>query len=181
MSIGCDATLELFAEELRQLWRTGIKINDKVYRVAIVNGIFDGRGFEQVTKTQGGGSNAGCNTCDFQGVSFGKSVTYPFYSRYLPINDLRRLKRPLQVPNASLMYNLRHEQENPPVDRTYAEYIADGRAFEANRDKSIKSINGVKGVWAFDVLPYAHKIHKTKVTINLYIVFTLCLHCRYIT
>ena len=65
----------------------------------------DGRGFEQVTKTQGGGSLAGCNSCHFPGFRFAQTCVYPFYSQYLPADDTRRLKRPLRIPNSALMYN----------------------------------------------------------------------------
>ncbi len=65
---GCNVTLEIFAEKLKQLWSTGIWIGKITYRVELVNGIWDGRGYEQVTKTQGGGSHKGCNACDFSRV-----------------------------------------------------------------------------------------------------------------
>ena len=48
-----DVTLEIFAKELVELWNPGIHINGTVYRVGIISAIFDGKGFEQVTKTQG--------------------------------------------------------------------------------------------------------------------------------
>ena len=80
-----DVTLEIFANELVELWNPGITINGIVYRVGIISAIFDGKGFEQVTKTQGSASLQGCNACDFPGFWFGHgksgSVVYPFYSR----------------------------------------------------------------------------------------------------
>ena len=83
----------------------------------MVNGIWDGKGFEQVTKTQGGSSLIGCNACTFPGISFAHTVVYPFYSRYLPFNDPRRLKRPTQiVKNYKLMYNYRDEILGIPKD-----------------------------------------------------------------
>jgi hypothetical protein len=104
-------TLELFAKELVELWDPGIMFNGTVYRVGVVSAIFDGKGFEQVTKTQGSVSLQGCNACNFPGVWFGHgksgSVVYPYYSRYLDINDPRRLKRPLRVPHCNAMYNLK--------------------------------------------------------------------------
>ena len=84
MFIGCDVTLEIFAEELMELWSPGIKVNNVIYRIGLVNGIWDGKGFEQVTKTQGTGSHRGCNACEFTGITFAHSVCYPFYSKYLP-------------------------------------------------------------------------------------------------
>lgn len=81
-----DVTLEIFANELVELWNPGITINGIVYRIGLVSAIFDGKGFEQVTKTQGSASLEGCNACDFPGFWFGHgksgSVVYPFYSRY---------------------------------------------------------------------------------------------------
>ena len=95
-----------------------------------MNGIFDGKGFESVTKTQGSCSKSGCNACNFKGIKFGSaqygSVVYPFYNRYLPRNDSRRLRRPMRVPNCNDMYNIREETELPPTNRTYMDYIRDG-------------------------------------------------------
>ena len=117
-----DVTLELFAKELVELRNPGITINGTVYRVGVVSASFDGKGFEQVTKTQGSVSLQGCNACDFRGVWFGHgksgSVVYPYYSRYLDINDPRRLKRPLRIPNSNAMYNLTTEVEVAPVDKS---------------------------------------------------------------
>ena len=134
-----------------------------MYRVGLVNGIWDGKGFEQVTKTQGGGSHKGCNACDFPGTTFAHTVCYPFYSKFLPTHDPRRLQRPPRiVPNYSLLYNLRNEVEEQPSFFDYDDYIASGIEFKDREDKRILAINGVKGVWAFDVLPYARFIWMTK-------------------
>ena len=95
-------------------------INGKIYRIGLVNGIWDGKGFEQVTKTQGGGSLKGCNSCDFPGITFAGTRVYPFYSRYLPLNDPRRLKRPPRgIENHSLMFNLRNEDLGTPAGVKY--------------------------------------------------------------
>ena len=87
-------TLEIFAQELIGLWEPGIVVDG----VALINEIFDGKGLESVTKTQGSCSLEGCNACQFGGIRFGDSrygsVVYPFYSSYLPLNDPKRLKRP---------------------------------------------------------------------------------------
>ena len=158
--------MNIFALELLSLCNEGINVGDVKYRFAIVNGIFDVKGFEQVTKTQGSYSQDGCNACNFQGYSFGegsrKSVIYPFYNQYLPMNDSRRKKRPTQVRHSSVMYNVRDETLPPPINRTYADYIRDGNTFLTSPDREIKHINGVKGIWAFDILPYASMIVKTK-------------------
>jgi hypothetical protein len=60
------------------------------------------------------------------------------------------------------MYNLRTEIEQPPEMFHYPTYKRDGLEFDQRIDKRIKAVNGVKGVWALDVLPYAHKIWMTK-------------------
>ena len=72
------------------------------------------------------------------------------------------MKRPpREVPNYSLMYNLRTEVDpKPPIFR-YDQYIADGIEFNNRQDRKILAINGVKGVWAFHVLPYAAHIYMT--------------------
>ena len=158
--------MSLFAKELLSLWVEGIKLRSVTYRFGIVNGIFDGKGFEQVTKTQGSCSHEGCNACNFSGYSFGsghkQSVVYPFYNQYLPSGDSRREKRPTQVQHSSLLYNIRDETLPPPINRTYADYIRDGQAFQNRLDTDLKHVNGVKGIWAFDILPYAFMIVKTK-------------------
>ena len=55
-----DVTLEVFAKELRELWDPGIIVNGIMYRVGVVSAIFDGKGFDQITKTQGSVSLEGC-------------------------------------------------------------------------------------------------------------------------
>ncbi len=110
LTLGSNVTLEIFAEELKQLWSSGIQIGDVTYRIGLVNGIWDGRGFEQVTKTQGGGSHKGCNACDFPGTSFAHTVCYPFYSRFLTPEDPRRLQRPPRiVPYHSILKRARRK------------------------------------------------------------------------
>ena len=51
--LGCDATLTVFVKELKCLWSLGMLVDDIYYRIALVFGIWDGRGFEKVTLTQG--------------------------------------------------------------------------------------------------------------------------------
>ena len=162
-NIGCDATLQIFSEELKELWNPGILIGNVIYRIGLVNGIWDGKGFEQVTKTQGGSSLRGCNACEFPGITFAGTRVYPFYSRYLHSDDPRRLKRPPRtVSHHQLMYNYRTEIDEEPKLFDYDEYIADGIEFTNRDDTKVLAVNGVKGVWAFGDLPYGHKIWMTK-------------------
>ncbi len=95
----------------------------------MVNGIWDGRGFEQVTKTQEAGSLAGCNVCHFLGVRFANTNVYPHYNQYLPVDDTRRLRRPIRVPNHSAMYNMQRQVAGPPAERSYEKYILNGESF----------------------------------------------------
>jgi Domain of unknown function (DUF4218) len=77
--------------------------------------------------------------------------------------DPRRLQRPPRiVPNYSLLFNLRHETGLKPAFFKYDEYIASGEQFNDREDRRILAINGVKGVWAFHVLPYARYIWMSK-------------------
>ena len=56
----------MLCEELKLLWEHGIKWNGVTWRVAVINGIWDGKGFESVTKTMGSNSAHGCNVCNCQ-------------------------------------------------------------------------------------------------------------------
>ena len=150
-------------EELKCLWNPGLTVNGILYRCGLVSGIWDGKGYEKVTKTQGGSSGAGCNTCEFPGVYLAKTEVYPFASMYCPAGDPRRLKRPpFPVKHHRIKYNLQDEFRLCPRLRTYTDYLRDGRAFLNRPKKSILAVNGVKGIWAFDELPYAHMIWKCK-------------------
>ena len=159
--------------ELIPLWTEGIIHKGTKYRVAIVNAIFDGKGYEKVTHTQGGASLEGCNACDFGGYSFASTVTYPLYSRYTELNDPRRQKRP--APN---MYNIHVENQPAPTNRSYEDYVTDATLVEL---EGLKHSNGVKGMWALHVLPYAAHIVKTKDVAHCcyHIVEVICLlyHC----
>ena len=115
--------MELMIQELQLLWDYGIKVNGVTWRVALVNGIWDGKGFEQVTATMGAGSTKGCNVCDFEGVRFGQTTKYPFYARYAELDDSRRNKRPTGVPNSTVMWNVETTNLPRPRNRTYATYL----------------------------------------------------------
>ena len=147
-------------QELQLLWKHGIIVNGVCWRVAIVNGIWDGKGYEQVTKTMGSNSSHGCNTCDFYGVYFGKTQKYPFYYRYSNLDDSRRLKRPTGVPNSSHMYNIETLITKKPTIRSYKQYVAQGQ--EVQNGVITAASVGINGVWLFHALPYAHLIHPTK-------------------
>ena len=158
--LGQDATIQVMVEELKLLWKFGITVNGICWRVAIVNGIWDGKGYEKVTKTMGSGSINGCNVCDFHGIYFGHTQKYPFYYRYTNQGDSRRLKRPTGVQNASSMYNLESNVHTKPKVRTYAEYIHRGKLVE-NEEVPAKDV-GINGIWYFNILPYSHLLHPTK-------------------
>ncbi len=68
--LSANVTLEIFAKEFKKLCSSGISIEGITYRIGVVNGIWDGRGFDQVTKTQGGASLAVCNSYHFPGFRF---------------------------------------------------------------------------------------------------------------
>jgi hypothetical protein len=115
-------------------------------------------------------------------MTFANTVCYPFYSRFLHADDPRRLKRPPRVvAHHTLLYNLRNEESGPPTAFNYETYISDGLEFINRVDKRIKAVNGVKGIWAFSDLPYAHKIWMTKDrmhTANHVVVDTLSMMSR---
>ena len=80
---GNNYSLRLLVQDLNELWIKGIIIDDVTYKFAIVNAVWDGAAFQDVTRTQGSKSLAGCNVCTFEGVTFADRVVYPSYSRYV--------------------------------------------------------------------------------------------------
>lgn len=128
-------------QELQMLWEHGIKVDGVTWRVALVNGIWDGKGFEQVTKTMGSGSAKGCNVCDFGGIVFGQTEKYPFYARYAPQDDPRRLKRPTGVPNSTVMWNVQATDEPRPRNRTYATYLRQCERVENGKNQPNCTLN----------------------------------------
>jgi hypothetical protein len=78
----------------------------------------------------GGSSDHGCQACNFEGVWFGETMKYPYYSRYTSLNDPRRLRRPTGVPNHSKMYNLCTETNPTPKKRTNDTYIKEATRVE---------------------------------------------------
>jgi hypothetical protein len=165
---GTDAALILFARELLDMWNNPIKQNRepyKTYRLALLQIIADGPGLCKITHTTGASAYHGCNLCDFGGEAFGKGTYCYSYRRYLPINHPLRMRRQLH----GLQFDS-NETRQIPVDRSYATFHADGMEADrrravvlSNNSGSLKKANevvvgGVKGVWAFDMLPYAADI-----------------------
>ena len=62
-----DASIALMVKEILLLWTHGIRCDGVTWKVALINGVWDGKGFEQVTRTQGSNSLYGCNACHFPG------------------------------------------------------------------------------------------------------------------
>ena len=76
------AAIQVFVDELQQLWDIGFNVNGRHYVVALIEIICDGRGREKIKKVQGGGSSiAGCHICDFKGYSFAKRIVFRRWQR----------------------------------------------------------------------------------------------------
>jgi hypothetical protein len=90
--------------------------------------------------------------------------------RYLDKADARRTKTTAHIMNKDeRMQFTTDEHRGPPKERTYAAFFRDGRASAALNGAPV---NGCKGVWEFDRLPYAEFIcsmkdwmHTTKNTV----------------
>ena len=147
-------------DELKLLWEHGIVVKGVKWRVAIVNGIWDGKGYESVTKTMGSNSLHGCQACDFPGINFGGTIKYPFYSRYSPLDDTRRRRRPTHVPNSRHMWNLSDETNIAPRKRGYLQFIH--QAEQVLEGVVTNSEVGINGVWIPHCLQYAHLLFRTK-------------------
>jgi hypothetical protein len=90
--LGAYCSLDIFAEELLQLWNLGFVVDGQWYKVFLIEILTDSRGREKLMKVQGAGSLAGCSKCDFGGRSFGGSVIYDEWRRCLSDDDPRRAK-----------------------------------------------------------------------------------------
>ena len=88
--LGAYCSLEVFADELKQLWETGFSVNGQQYKVFLIEILTDSRGREKLMKVQGAGSLAGCSKCHFEGRSFARSTVYEGWRRYLAVDDPRR-------------------------------------------------------------------------------------------
>ena len=90
--LGAYCSLDIFADELRELWTKGFVVDGQHYKVFLIEILTDSRGREKLMKTQGSGAFAGCSKCHFEGRTFGKSVVYEKWRSYLPMDDIRRSK-----------------------------------------------------------------------------------------
>jgi len=89
---GSEASLIMFAEELRDLWDTPIVVNGKKYIVALGQILMDDKGRESFCGVQGGTSKAGCNICHFESRLFVRRQVHDGIRRYLSRNDPTRKK-----------------------------------------------------------------------------------------
>ena len=90
--LGAYCTLDIFADELKELWEKGFVVNGQRYKVFLIEILTDSRGREKLMKVQGAGSMVGCSKCDFGGRTFANARIYDGWRRYLPANDIRRKK-----------------------------------------------------------------------------------------
>lgn len=90
--LGAYCSLEIFADELVELWDKGFKVDGQLYKVFLIEILTDSRGREKLMKVQGAGSLAGCSKCDFPGERFAGTCVYNDWRRYLPVDDPRRNK-----------------------------------------------------------------------------------------
>ena len=163
---GSTAALDKCASELLDLYKNPIELNGKKYYVIVAQIIMDGQGRCKYCKLEGQRSfNGGCHTCDFKGRAFGSRRTvYDGYRRFLDPTDERRKAKSRVNKKTGLHFSF-DEDGRTPRKRTYDQYVADGTHCDQQMARLPVDTgyvrNGVKGVWALHVLPYAHKIHWT--------------------
>lgn len=90
--LGAYCSLEIFADELLELWNNGFVVDGQRYKVFLIEILSDSRGREKLMKVQGSGSMAGCSKCDFAGRTFARARVYDGWRRYLEEDDIRRRK-----------------------------------------------------------------------------------------
>jgi hypothetical protein len=90
--LGAYCSLDIFADELLQLWNVGFVVNGQTYKVFLVEILTDSRGREKLMKVQGAGSHEGCSKCAFGGRTFANRTVYDDWRRYLAEDDPRRAK-----------------------------------------------------------------------------------------
>ena len=88
--LGAYCSLDIFADELLQLWNEGFIVDGQRYKVFLIEILTDSRGREKLMKVQGAGSYAGCSKCDFIGRRFGNAMVYDGWRRFLAEDDVRR-------------------------------------------------------------------------------------------
>ena len=92
LDLDAYCSLEVFADELYQLWIDGFVVDGQRYKVFLIEILSDSRGREKLMKVQGSGSFAGCSKCDFPGRTFARSRIYDGWRRYIDEGDSRRSK-----------------------------------------------------------------------------------------
>jgi hypothetical protein len=88
--LGAYCCLDIFADELLQLWNVGFVVGGQRYKVFLIEILTDSRGREKLMVCQGAGSKAGCEKCHFEGYTFGGTQVYDGWRRYLEEDDPRR-------------------------------------------------------------------------------------------
>lgn len=88
--LGAYCSLDIFADELLQLWNTGFVVDGQRYKVFLIEILTDSRGREKLMKVQGANSLVGCSKCHFPGRTFGRTPVYDTWRAYLPMDDPRR-------------------------------------------------------------------------------------------
>ena len=159
---GSRAALELFAEELLDLWNNPINVDEQLYYVVLGQILMDDKGRESACGVQGATSLAGCNICHFEGRTFAKRRVFDGMRRYKPMQDKIRNKNSAKNTSKNFQFSF-DEKRNVPRKRSYEEYkdYAAQSVIETRGRQTKVAVCGVKELWAFDVLPYANSIHWT--------------------
>jgi len=166
--LGGYASLDIFADELLQMWTTGFVVAGQRYKVFLIEILTDSRGREKLMKIQGAGSFAGCFKCDFKGITFAKTRVYNEWRRYLPIDDERRR---ISRGRDSLTQNFCHESGVYPTKISYETYACNGRRAMNGEGDPVAgggfAYEGVKGTYSLDLefLYYS---------LNVLIIFSIC-------
>jgi hypothetical protein len=161
---GSTAALEMFAEELLDLWNNPIIIDGISHYVVIGQILMDDKGRESFCGVQGATSLAGCNLCHFEGRTFAKRTVFDGARRYCKHNDTTRLKDSQKNVRNNLHFSF-DERRSHPKKRKYADYVASANvaaAENARRPSGTAAHEGVKKLWVLDILPYAEWVHWTE-------------------
>jgi len=106
--LGAYCSLDIFADELIELWTTGFIVEGQCYKVFLIEILTDSRGREKLMKVQGAGSGEGCSKCDFPGRRFARAQIYDGWRRALPTEDPRRRKSNLSATSKQVTHSLCH-------------------------------------------------------------------------